>query len=483
MNRVQKALNVLLKREEPARTGNPYISNGLANIFGSIAGSQMPFDTTKGFIPMDNEGGIMRLNDNVDAQWLGLNTHKMQSFAYDYCSPLAAVIDRLAESDSNGIIDFVDITGATISNIAKVPSKNRVKNLLKKPNPLQTWHEFNNEQVVLCKKHGYCLVFAIGPPGLDKTHTKFLLNISAEFITPIANESFDLLSEDEYDYNPISKWKLNILGKDYFIDSEDILIIKDGLTCSSYKSHLGLPKSKIQGLDYFISNICAAMEADNVLLKKKGPLGVFSFDQKPDLAGYTPMDIEDKDELQLELQRYGLSWNQLQYVISRGPLKWNPMSFNVEELKTKETIRMGIDGICDRFGYPAELMSGKNATYENRSSAEKFLYQNNIIPFSLRRMESYCLFFGIEGMVLDYDHLPVLQEDILHAGQARESLSNALTQDWENGLISYNEYRNELGMDKKPGKDEYYYSDYVKDNPDASGVAKTPKAPAKLKVA
>ena len=141
---------------------------------------------------------------------------------------------------------------------------------------------------------------------------------------------------------------------------------------------MGLPLSKVAGLDFFISNICASMEADNVLLKKKGPLGAWSFDPKPDMAGTIPMTPDDKKEIQEDLKQYGLNWHQFQYVVSKIPLKWNAMSFNLRDLMTKETTRQGIDGICDRFGYPAELMSGKNATYENRSSAEKFLYQNNI---------------------------------------------------------------------------------------------------------
>jgi len=470
-----------MRRSDPGGDFQVDLS-GQQSMFGSIAGNKWPVSSNADFIPMDNEGGIMRMKggNGHKPQWLGLDSVLMQSWAYDYCSPLAAVIDRLAEADTNGRIEFVDENGATIKNsvINKIPKKYRVKQLFKRPNPLQTWHEFNNEQVVIAKKHGYCPVFMIRPKGLDATYTRFMVNISPLWIEPNRNENFDLLSEDESNLNPIKSWTLSIYGQRYEIDSEDILVIKDGLTAStdSFKANLGLPKSKVEGLDYFISNICAAMEADNVLLKKKGPLGVFSYDQKPDMAGLTPMHNEEKTELQTALNRYGLSWGQLQYVISKTPIKWNPMSFNVEELKTKETIRMGIDGICDRLGYPAELMSGKNATYENRSSAESYLYQNNIIPFSLRRCAQYEHYFGIEGLVLDYDHLPVLQEDILHAGQAREAMSNSLVTDWEAGMIDYNEYRRLQGMDEISGKTGYFYSDYIKENPTLAEQGKTPKA-------
>jgi len=225
---------------------------------------------------------------------------------------------------------------------------------------------------------------------------------------------------------------------------------------------MGLPISKVAGLDYFVSNICAAMEADNVLLKKKGPLGVFSYDAKPDMAGLVPMNPKDKDTLQNDLARYGLTSGQLQYVISKSPIKWNAMSFNLKDLMTKETVRQGVDGICDRFGYPPELMSGKNATYENRNSAEKFLYQNNVIPFSLRRMARYSQFFELDevSLNLDYDHLPVLQEDTLNAGQARKYRSEGLSLDWTNGLITWNEYRMLQDMDTVAGMD-IYYNEYL----------------------
>ena len=231
---------------------------------------------------------------------------------------------------------------------------------------------------------------------------------------------------------------------------------------------MGLPISKVAGLDYSVSNICAAMEADNVLLKKKGPLGVFSYDPKPDMAGTIPLNPDDKQELQDELARYGLTAGQLQYIISKKPLKWNAMSFNLRDLMTKETVRQGIDSICDRFGYPAELMSGKNATYENRNSAEKYLYQNNIIPFSIRRMSRYNTFFNLDevgaSLSLDYNHLPVLQEDIMKAGQARKAMSESLVLDWESGLITFNEYRKLSNLDEVAGMD-IYYPDWLKLNP------------------
>src|ERR1035437_2957061 len=456
MNRFQAAFKVLkgvVERELTTRSSY--------DLFGTIGRQMFPIPTTKDFIPVDAHGDVLDLRGtNTNAAWLGLENKMMQYWAYNYCSPLAAVIDRLAEADTNGKIEFVNDDGDTIKNIRKIPILSRVKKLLDNPNPFQTWHEFNSQQVVLCKIFGYCPVFFVSPEGMDKSYTKYIFNINPFLATPTINYDFDLYNE----LPPIKSWSVRIYSQHLEMDSKDILLIKDGYIHHSIQTD-GLPISKIAGLDYFVSNICAAMEADNVLLKKKGPLGIFSYDPKLDMAGSLPLNPKQKDELHEALKNYGLTLGQLQYVISKIPVKWNSMSYNLRDLMTKETVRQGIDGICDRFGYPAELMSGKNAKYENRDSAEKFLYQNNVIPFSLRRMNKYNDFLGITGsgynLNLDYQDLPVLQEDLLKSGQSRLATSNSVQVDWVGGLITWNEARLLLELDTVPGMD-IYYSEYIK---------------------
>lgn len=440
-----------IKREEKMqkRASDP--------MFGSIANNNPLFPSSVDFIPVDNNGETINLTGDINPQWLGLSTHERQYWAYRYCSPLASVIDRLAEADTNGILEFLNEDGSTVKNVSKIPLLSRIKKLMLRPNPTQTWHEFNAEQDVVCRIHGYCPVLPIIPVGQDASYATMLWNLDPKKVKPIANTNFDMfIEENAY---KIKEWVAVINGETLTFNNTDIFVVRDGFI-SDLDEKLGLPISKVQGLDYFVSNICAAAEADNVLLKKKGPLGVFSYDQKPDMAGLLPMDNDEKNEIQADLAKYGLTWDKLQYVISKVPLRWNAMSFNIRDLMTKETIRQAIDGICDRFGYPAELMSGKNATYENRSSAEKFLYQNNIIPFSLRKMEIYNIFFGLSKtqykLYMDYNHLPVLQEDILQAGQASKAEAQALEVEWLNGVITWNEWRVKRNMDKVSSMDIYY---------------------------
>jgi len=431
-------------------------------LFGTIARKRIPFPTGKDFIPLDNDSNVLYLTKDGQPHWLGMDKKNMQYWAYQYCAPLAGVIDRLAEADTNGRVKFLhDKDMKKVDNISKVPKLARINTLLKNPNPFQTWQEFNSEQIVYCKIFGYCPIFCVGPKGMDKSYTTGMFNLNPVFCSPTKKDEVDIYSDK---INPVDYWEIKIFGQSIKIPPDDILVVKDGFIDNDGD---GLPMSKLCGLDFAISNICAAMEADNVLLRKKGPLGIFSYDPKPDnVAGYLPMTNSSKDELQNELSRYGLSLNMLQYIISRTPIKWNPVSFDATQLKTKETIQQGTDQICDRLGYPAELMSGKNATYENRHTSERFLYQNNIIPFSLRRMARYDKFFELDDYTLiqDFTHIAVLQEDIQKAATAFKDKTTGLDLMWKSGLLSYNEYRVELKMDKIAGKDDYFYTDYTREN-------------------
>jgi hypothetical protein len=208
------------------------------------------------------------------------------------------------------------------------------------------------------------------------------------------------------------------------------------------------------------------MEADNVLLRKKGPLGFISHDAaatKDSTAGYIPMQEDEREELQEALARYGISWNQLQYVISRTAAKWNPMSFDVNALGTKETILAGARAICQRYHYPYVLFEDSDATYSNQESAHKKLYETNIVPNNLRDMANFNMFFQAEEnnckIIMDYSHLTIFQEDALNTGRANAYQAQAMQILWLNNLVTFNEVKAAMGQESIAGPegDLYYY--------------------------
>lgn len=434
------------------------------NLFGAIAGKPIAIGTDKQFIPINGKDGVMRL-DGMDADWLGLGTKMMQYWAYKFCPPVASVIDRLAECDVNGKVEFINSKG----NFA---TGNKVKALKKlfnrKPNKKQTWTEFRGEQKVYNSIYGHCAVWKFTASGFENDGVPtYLINLDPLITEPYLDYDAGITGSQ------IKFWRTYWNGKSYDIPNEEIILLKDGFL-PKHLDPFGLPISKIEGLDYVISNVCAALETDNVMLKKRGALGVFSQDAKPDnVSGYVPMTKKERELLQEEMNEYGSQERQRKFFITRQAVKWVPISIKVSEMQTKETLTQCTGFIADRFGYPPELMSGKNATYENRKSAEQYLYQNNVIPNSLRDMMVYTVELISEYedifIVTNFDYLPVLQEDIAKQGEGIRFKSEGLSTQYQDGIITLNEYRTQLGYDTITEGDTYYEPPITQE----SGTAKS----------
>ncbi len=433
------------------------------NLFGSIAGLAPVRGSGRDFIPKNNKGGVISLTGKgSEASWLGLKSVEMQKYAYMYCAPLASVIDGIASADSNGRIKIVkndDTFEVSKSGYAK-----RMATLLKRPNPMQTWTQFRAQQVCYKNSYGYCAIFPVMPAGMkfkdDPSFATSLWNLPPWLcrLTP-TRKMFGQMDQEGI----IESLSITILGSEVTLTGDQFFTVDDGFMVDENNSYM-TPMSKMVGLDWNVSNILAAMEADNVLLRKKGPLGFISHDAaavKDSVAGYIPMTKMQKKELQENLGQYGMTWDQFQYVISRQAVKWNPMSFSVKDLETKETVKQGIDGICDRYNYPRVLLANVAAgTPSSQETALKYLYQNNVIPSNYGDMEEYNYYFKMEenGILIttNFDHLPVLQEDTNRAGLALKAKTDAITAQYMFKVITLNRMRIILGEAPIDGGDTYY---------------------------
>jgi hypothetical protein len=430
------------------------------NLFGAIAGLQGSLvRPAPDFIPIDGSGKTLQLT-NTSANWLGLRSRQMQYWAYVYCAPLSAVIDKLSECDINGELEAIKTDGT--EDYSQSNTVKRLMNLLNRPNPIQSWEDFRAEQVAYKKIFGFCPVFPIIPKGFtDPTYATSIWNLLPWLCTPQINSDFNIYSTSG---TPVKRWTMSIFGQAVTIDGDKIMMLTDGIVKDSGTQYM-LPLSKVAGLDYAVSNCCYSQEADNVLLRKKGPIGAWSHDPLTDsVKGYLPMKQEEKLELQKDLAEYGLSWDQFQFLVTRQRVKYVSAGFNVKELMTKETFNQGVEIICDKFGVPAELLSFKDAKYENRAAAEKFMYQNVIIPGNTRDMRVYTNFFGLNKLDTpvklrcDFDELPIMQDDMGASAKAMLDKTDAVNNQYKDGYITKNMARQQLGYDSIEGQD-YYYTD------------------------
>lgn len=428
------------------------------NLFGTIAqgGILNKVDGNIGFIPVDGNNGTLQIKGS-NAEWLGLENRVTQKYAYEFCYPLSSVIDRIAEADINGNIEILRLQGKGKEDYATSPYAVRMNNLFENPNPSQSWDEFRGQQVVYKKVFGFCPVLVITPIGFeyDPSEASMLLNLPPWL--------FSVESDSESSIFPKAKsYTCSILNGISTFRPEQILILKDGFLQDEREGFL-LPKSRLVGLDMAVSNLCAGMEADNVMLRKRGPIGFISHDAaatKDSVAGYLPMTETEKRDIQNDLQRYGLSWAQYQYVVSKTAMKWNSMGYDVKQLGTKETILQATKAICQRLNFSYVLLENSEATFANQNDAHKSLYQNNIIPGCNKDIDKYAKYFKAKEnncrFTVDFNYLPIMQEDAEMQGRARKAKDESLQIEYKNDIITKNQWLIELGLDTVPDGDVYY---------------------------
>lgn len=430
------------------------------HLFGTIAGySTLDRVVSKSsFVPTDDSGSTIKIRGG-SAQWWGLKNRLQQKRAYEFCYPVSSVVDTLAEYDLTGIFSILRSQGKGKENLATNEFSVRVNKLLAKPNPLQSWHQFRGQQVVYKKIFGFCPVLPIVPAGFEGQPwmATSIVNLPPWLFEaiPTRTNQTTATSIDEV----VKEYKVTLLGKVITIKASDVLILEDSFM-QDESTDFTLPLSRLVGLDMAVSNICAAMEADNVLLRKKGPLGFISHDAATkDQTSYLPMTKTQRRELQSALGRYGLSWDQYQYVISRVASKWVPMSYNVNELGTKETVVAGEKAICHRYRFPYILYEETDTTYANGDNAAATVYQTNVIPNGQKDILKYAEFFkaGENGCKFDYcfDHVAALQEDKKMAAESRLTLIQSLEKEYDRDLMTLNEFREKMGWDRQDGGDIY----------------------------
>lgn len=439
----------------------------LNNLFGTIAGGSLAYSPSgMSFIPKGPNGETIVIKGDT-ASWMGLKNRLMQKYAYDFCFPVSCVVDRLAEYDITGTIEILRSTGKGKDNFATNEWAQRMNKLLAQPNPLQSWEQFRGQQNVYKRIFGFCPVLPIVPAGFGPEYAISMINLPPWLFDVEGTKKLLFTSRvDEI----IKHYKCTILNQSFVLQPDQVIILEDSFMQDEACDFL-LPQSRLVGLDMAVSNICAAMEADNVLLKKKGPLGFISHDAaatKDSVAGYIPMTKTEKEELQSALAQYGLSLEQYQYVISRTASKWNPMSFDVKQLGTKETVMAGEKAICHRFGYPYTLYEQQDSTYANGANAEKGVYQNNVIPNNTKDLNKYNKHFKASDNACkisnNYSHIAVLQEDELAKAQAANTWNDALKKEYDNNLITKNQWLTARGYDTIPDGDKYK-KDEAQDEP------------------
>lgn len=366
--------------------------------------------------------------------------------AYEKCPPVNAIINRKAQAYINGKTWVLNSRGKEATSA----EAKKLQKLINKPNALQGWEEFEAQGYIYQQVFGYNIVLPIKPVGFKE-------NIDATSLWNIPPSMIDIEETNKLFYQSDSRGIIKEIVLNYkntrtILKVEDIFIMKD---FTPRFDSLVFPQSRICALEYPINNIIGAYESRNVLINYRGALGILSQDPGSGTYPAVSMTQEEKETMQSEFQRYGLTNKQWQFIITSANLKWQQMGISTKDLMLFEEIEADTMAICDSYNYPYQLMSSaKGTTFSNLKEGKQLLYTDAIIPESISMYRQWNQLFSTElyniRLDKDYSDIHVLQEDKAQSAQARMTLNQALQIEFNNGLITLDDWLNKLGEDPLP---------------------------------
>lgn len=386
--------------------------------------------------------GYMQGFGSATATWLSMNTPADFLAAWNRCPPLAAIICNIAQADINGRTAF--FRAGTDKEIKPDGYNKTVKDLaalFNRPNPLQTWRQFRAQQKCYVRIFGICPVLKVKAVGFDTP--KMMWNIPPQLVKIETTGKLFYQSEQG---NIIKRITVTLNGVEKELPVEDVFFLRDQTV--SLNSEF-LPDSRLKVLTTPISNIVAAYEASNVLITKRGALGIFSNTGK-DTVGTMPVDASEKEALQQDLNGYGLSGDLKQFIVTSASLSWQQIALNAKDLMLIETVKNATESVCDVMGYKFELLANeKGTTFENQKTALASLYQDTIIPEAAADAEVYNDALGISAAGFEvnflYDHVEVLQQSEKEKAEGREATNKAALIEWNAGKLTLNEWQEMVG--------------------------------------
>lgn len=380
-------------------------------------------------------------------------TPQGQINAYNACAPLNAVINRKARAFTNGRWYILDKQGKE----AQGKSAETLRKLIKKPNPLQTWNQLMTQAKVYEQIFEEVFFLTITPVGFAKGEVLTLWVVPNWIINAKASGK---LYQQSFIEDIVTHYELTYGGKTTKIDRERIIHIKGSNQNNEDQIRA---KSRLVSLEDPISNIVAAYEARNVLITRKGAIGILS-NVSRDVAGTIPVDSTEKKEVQEEFQNYGLSKTQSQVIITNANLRWQSMTFPTKDLMLFEEIEDDVRQICDTYNYPMYLLGFKaGTTYSNMGEANKSLYQDAIIPEAEGWAEAFTNYFELDKSGLEikvfYDHLGIFQQSEKEKADALTAKVTANMPLLEKNIITLNQFLTAIDYDPRGPEGDKLLSD------------------------
>lgn len=214
-------------------------------------------------------------------------------------------------------------------------------------------------------------------------------------------------------------------------NDEDVVTVLDDI----YRT---TGKTMAEILDPHISLLDTINNSDLNLLKNYGAMGLLSPENSQHADGY--LDDEQMKGIQEEYRRqYGITFGRWGMLITRNPVKFQPIQLPIAALQLVEKRRIATSSILQFLNVPKELhVLFESAKYANRNEAELDMYGNCVSSWAekyseiasrcydrIRRTDKNGIGYAADNDIwFDFAGVPALQEaQYTEKQKAREEMA------------------------------------------------------------
>lgn len=400
-------------------------------------GREIEFGVRKS-LPVNDNGKVVNMSqrDIIDlfgsrADYINTLTPMGQARAFERCSILASIITKKVSAISDARYWVKDQEGNDVEGTD-------ILDKMRNPNPYQTLPEFVCMVEFFSQIFGKAYIVKLDAIGTGSFELYVVPNI-------LVTENEKL--EQTISFAPrsnIESYYINVNGISFKVDTDHMFVVND-VTYSM--NQMGGAVSRLASLQYPINTFIASYDAVNELLVNRGMLAIISMKaENPAVTMKMGATKEEKQELEQQLNRYGILRGKMKYAITGYDVACVPVSSSISDLGISEIQLNCKKDIAYTYQVPAIMLDMADSKYANLSQAKLDFYTNDIIPAAKNIMATMNRIYGNDQYTVQafFDHLDLFQEAKRQQAAGMVSLVSALNQSMQTGLMDLQEAREQL---------------------------------------
>jgi len=269
----------------------------------------------------------------------------------------------------SSIIDRCSGIPIQVKKGADILPTSQLGDLLKRPNPSQSWEEFIQAYAGWKLLTGNVYIYQIWPDaGLNKGKPSELWLLPAH-ITEIIGGGVT---------QPVEAYRI-ALGPGMFIKIPAEQIIHDKYFNPGYdiQGSQMYGQSPLQAAMLTIQAANTGYVALNKAYQHGAPAGILTGSESAEHE-YTPEQIKTLEGRWSK--KYGGAENYMRLIFHRSPLQWIKMGYSVVDMNIVELMKFSLQDICNIYHAPIHLFNAQAATLDNYKEARKAIYTDCVMP-------------------------------------------------------------------------------------------------------